>query len=201
MKILFLEDIADVNSGGAEKSMFDLIEFLSTSEHEIFLACCEYKYPHNDFLSGLIILDTVALEVKSLMLFGKNLKRLIYYIKHHEIDLVVSHTIHNFPLLRILKAVTNVKIVAVFKWIYNYDNIGIKANWGIKCVDYAVVLNQFVLKYWCKFLDLNRTKYEIIPDGIKIFIHEKLRARIFYKLLFNRREGCFSIVRCIGPTA
>jgi glycosyltransferase involved in cell wall biosynthesis len=187
MKILILEDIADANCGGAEKSMYELIECLSASEHEIFLACSVFKYPKNDFLSDVIILNTTALEIKSFGLFVSNLKRIIYFVKHHNIDLVISHTIHNFPLLRILKAVAKIKIITIFKWIYNQDDIGMKAKWGIKCVDKAVVLNQFVLKYWGKFLDFNRTEYELIPDGIKISIREKSDTQNFCNLLFVGR--------------
>jgi glycosyltransferase involved in cell wall biosynthesis len=187
MKILILEDNADVNFGGAEKSMFEFVEFLSRNENQIYLACGVYKYPQNDYVKAILNLKTSALEARSAGHFLRNLRLLVSFINEHKIDVIITHTIHNFPLLRITKVLTNVRIVSIFKWVYNQDEIGIKASWGIKGIDNAIFLNEFVSGYWNRFLDLRRTNIELIPDGVQISIKEKNLSKKFKKLLFVGR--------------
>ena len=168
MKILILEDIADPTKGGAENSMFHFIKCLNLCNHQVTLVCSEFAYPKDLKFSRVEILNLKSLQFRSSLSFFNNVRKLRRIIIDEKIEFVLTHTIHNFTTLRIAKIGLQFQTAVIFKWIYNSKNIGIKARWGLKSIDKAVFLNEFVKDYWSRQFVLNRIESIIIPAGITI---------------------------------
>lgn len=187
MKILILEDIADTAYGGAEKSMFDFIQYASANDNEVFIACKHINYSNKNLLQKRIRINSEAFQLIKLHLFIFDVVKMVRFINQNNIELVFTHTIHNFPLLRIVKYLTKVKTSVIFKWIYNNKDIGYKAKWGLKTIDKVVFLNEYLASYWRPFFIEQHHQFIYIPDGVNLKIREPVIVDVFQNLLFVGR--------------
>lgn len=169
MKIAVLEGNADIKYGGAEKSMAFFCDYLYECGFEIYLICEKQgNYSHKGYYP-LKVLTTSCQPFKLQGVRGyiRSLFAIITFLKENQIDVVFTHTIHAFPILRIVKFFTRCKIIAYFKWIYNGPQIGYLNKWGINGVDNYIFINHFVENFWSRFIK-RKFEIELISDGIEI---------------------------------
>jgi len=171
MKILILEDKADKNFGGAEKSMWDYILHLKKEGVEVHLIYDR----KGDWLNeeNIKVFTTVhELSIHSPFAIGpiqylKNLWNFKSILKTNKIDTVFTHVVHGFPFLKISKYIYNFKLVVYFKWMLpSTPQLGKVTAWGIRCIDQYIVPNNFIGTYW-KSNGLSNRKVTVVPDGIK----------------------------------
>lgn len=171
MKILILEDKADTNFGGAEKSMWDYILHLKNEGIELHLIYDR----KGDWLNeeNIKVFKTIhELSIHSPSTIGaiqylKNLWKFKSILKENEIDTVFTHVVHGFPFLKISKYISNFKLVVYFKWMLpSTPQLGRITAWGITCIDQYIVPNNFIGTYW-KSNGLSNHKVTVVPDGIK----------------------------------
>jgi glycosyltransferase involved in cell wall biosynthesis len=164
VRILVIEGIASSSYGGAEKSMSKFCEFLLTSENSVFLVCEDYgKY-------GVSRDNTKKLNLQSfsqqgLLSYLKTVFAIVKYIKKNKIELICTHCIHIFPLIKLVKILTNVKTLIYFKWVYNNNDIGVLNRWGLNNFDQYVAINEFVGNYWESQIN-KKIQFKYVADGI-----------------------------------
>lgn len=190
MKILIIEGIASSSHGGAEKSMSKFSEFLKEIDHTVFLVCEDY----NDY--GVSIENTKQLNLQpfsqqGLLSYVKTIIAIIKFIKKNRIELILTHCIHVFLLVRLVKVFTNVKSLVYFKWVYNKSNIGLLNRWGINSFDQYVAINEFVGNYWKPQIS-KAFNFKYIADGIKFptsiqekNINESKIELLYFGRIFN----------------
>lgn len=170
MNILILEGVASSQWGGAEKSMRIYSEHLFHKGQKLFLAYEKegdmISTPNCVIYRKTINLCLMPLNVQGLLSWLKNIYILTKFINENNIDVLLTHTIHGYPIIRICKLFSNIKVIAFFKWIYNGPSAGFQAKWGMKCIDSAKAVSQFVVDYWSK-QGVVFCNNPIIPDGIE----------------------------------
>ncbi len=164
MNILILDGNASSTFGGAEKSMSVFSEYLEKSGHEVFLVCEKYS----DYAVKKGRVEVINLQPPNVQGFFPYLNcvwKLIKFIKKYKIDLLITHTIHAFPMIRIVKTLTGIRTLVYFKWVYNKASIGSLNKWGLRGIKNYVAINEIVGNYWATNLPRN-TKMEYLADGI-----------------------------------
>lgn len=170
MRVLILETYASATYGGAEKSMSAFSEYLENAGHEVFVVC-EKLMDYAVEKERVLILDTQPPGVQGHWSYLRSLLKVRNFVKKHRIELLLTHTIHAFPFIRLLKNMTEIRTILYFKWVYNEEDLGYLNSWGIKGMDHYVAINTVVGKYWETHLTPDQ-KITYIPDGIS-FEHSK----------------------------
>jgi glycosyltransferase involved in cell wall biosynthesis len=170
MNILIIEDTASSSKGGAEKSMRYFCEYLSKQQNvNIFFSYHNEgdltKRPKSDIYCSLKQINLYPLRQIGLFNWFKGLFQLIKYCKSNKIDIVFTHIIHAFFILRIAKALAGFKLFQYFKWNSSTNTIGILGGWGLKGVDEAYAVSEFTMSYW-KRLNNDFNIKNVISDGI-----------------------------------
>lgn len=169
MAILILEDKACSKFGGAEKSMFKYIEHLNEIKQEVVLVYDrEGTWLEIENISNFK--DVLKLDLRPVTSQGinclKTLNALRSFCKRHNVNKIFTHTVHCFPLLRLLKITLKIEVIVYFKWVVNHEDIGLLNNWGLKAIDRAFGNSQFVVDYWSR-KDVN-CNITLLPNGISI---------------------------------
>lgn len=169
MAILIIEDKACSKFGGAEKSMFKYIEHLNEMNEEVILVYDRdgswLEEENIVKFKNVLRLDLSPLKSQGLN-YLRTLKTLRSFCKHHNIEKIFTHTVHCFPLLRLIKLTTKIEIVVYFKWVVNHENLGLMNNWGLKAIDKSFGNSQYVVDYWSR-KKMNCT-VELLPNGISV---------------------------------
>jgi glycosyltransferase involved in cell wall biosynthesis len=166
MRVCILEGNADVTAGGAEKSMASFCDFLIEAGHEVYLICEKKSNYTFKGLSVVGVLEVNTQPVRAQGVFGfcKSFFTIQQFLQRHNVEVLLTHTIHAFALLRILKFFVNIRVVVYLKWIYYGDSLGFLSNWGIKGLDQVIAINAYVGDYWSKFTKSLVTSF--VPDGV-----------------------------------
>lgn len=169
MNIAIIESEASINAGGAEKSMAALSDFIIKSKLNVFLIC-EKKGLYS--FEGLKCQDNLIINMQPFRTQGicgylKAIYSMVVFIKRNKINLLITHTIHSFPLIRIVKFFTSCRTIIYFKWVYNGNDIGHFNRWGLNGMTVLVAINKYVANYWRSFI-YTGLKFELIPDGVQI---------------------------------
>lgn len=170
MNILIIEDTASSEKGGAEKSMRYFSEFLSTQENvKVYLAYHNAgnltEDPMSSIYDGLKQINLYPIKQSGLLNWFKALFQLVSFCKEKKIDLIFTHIIHAFFILRVAKILIGYKYFQYFKWNPSTINIGKLGGWGLKGVDEAYAVSEFTMSYWHR-LNHKFHLHNVIADGI-----------------------------------
>jgi len=174
MKILILDGNASSTFGGAEKSMSVFSEYLEKSGHEVFLVCEKFT----DYAVQRERVEVNNLQppnVQGFFPYLKSVLKFARFIKRNKIDLLITHTIHAFPMIRIVKSITGIRTLVYFKWVYNKKSIGWVNKWGLRGIKNYISINEVVGSYWARNLPLN-TKMDYLADGINLNLSDMSSA-------------------------
>ncbi len=164
MKILIVDGNASSTFGGAEKSMSVFSEYLEKSGNEVFLVCEKFT----DYAVQYERVEVINLQppnVQGVFSYLKSVEKLVRFIKKNKVDLLITHTIHAFPMIRIVKYITGIRTMVYFKWVYNKNSIGSLNKWGLRGIKNYVANNEMVGSYWARHLPPT-TKLDYVADGI-----------------------------------
>lgn len=173
MKVLILEGGAGNEFGGAEQSMFSFIQFLKKNNVSVYLAYEEAgdwlsHQEKNEIFIKKIEVNASSFTSQGVFNFLKESLKLKEFIKSNEIDILLTHTIHSFPYLFIVKILTQIRFVIYFKWLYNKKSIGfINKISGSYAFD-RIILIPSLKNYWKKNLNFYRNEIYELNDGINI---------------------------------
>jgi glycosyltransferase involved in cell wall biosynthesis len=188
MRVLVIEGIASPTFGGAEKSMSSFCDYLKHQNDDVFLVCEKYDTSYAVTQEHTLVLNLQPFQKQGIISYLKTINIISKYVRDNKIDLVITHCIHNTPLLRLVKFRTRVKLLIYFKWVYNQSSIGRLNSWGLRGYDRYVAINEFVGKYWKSKLK-NESSFELIPDGVDFpkepFFNKPIR-KTFNVLYFGR---------------
>lgn len=185
MRILILESYASATFGGAEKSMSAFSKYLEDSGHEVFLVC-EKLGDYDVKKSNILVLNLQPPQVQGVFSYLKSIIAVNRFIKENKIDLLLTHTIHAFPLIRLVKQLTGIKTMVYFKWVHNYNSIGRLNKWGLRGIENYTAINDFVGNYWNSHLKSN-TKISYVPDGVSFELLDKAIGK-------PERENCTQLL-------
>jgi glycosyltransferase involved in cell wall biosynthesis len=167
LKILIFENHGNRCHGGAEKSMAMFGDFLKSKGVEILLVCDYHKeYFKDNKCAPIELMSTNPLIKYKPWIYIKSLVSFYKVLKKHKPDLIFTHTIHAFPLLRIVSHLTRTPIAVQFKWIYGGCNIGIFNRWGLRGIQTYIALNPFIGDFWEKQIGKKNVKMNYVPDGV-----------------------------------
>jgi glycosyltransferase involved in cell wall biosynthesis len=186
MRICLFEGHADVTAGGAEKSMASFCDFLIEAGHDVYLICEKkgtYTFKGLSVV-GILEVDTQPVKVQGVFGFFRNIFNVCQFLRRNNVEVLLTHTIHAFAMLRILKFFVNIRVVVYLKWIYYGDSIGLLSNWGIKGLDHVIAINAYVGDYWSKFTKSLVTSF--VPDGVSSPV-SALAPEVDKRLLFLGR--------------
>ncbi len=170
MNVLILEDTASSEKGGAEKSMRYFSEFLSIQNNvNLYLVYHNAGNltvePNINIYKGTTQIQLYSIKQVGFSTYLKNIYSFIKYCRKMKIDIIFTHVIHAFFILRISKYFAKFKHFQYFKWTPSTPHIGFLGGWGIKGVNQAFAVSTFTMNYWCN-LNPNFIKTNVIPDGI-----------------------------------
>ncbi len=177
MRILIVDGNASSTFGGAEKSMSVFSEYLEKTGNEVFLVCEKFT----DYAVQNERVEVINLQppnVQGVFSYLKSVQKLVRFIKKSKIDLLITHTIHAFPMIRIVKSITGIRTMVYFKWVHNQNSIGSLNKWGLRSIKNYVANNEMVGNYWARHLT-PYTKIDYITDGILLnlsdssLVHDK----------------------------
>lgn len=165
--VLVLEDTAASTAGGAEASMHAFAEALA-QHHEVHLA---YEHP-GDYVDAeaSVYASTTRVSLEPLR-WGGMLRwtratiALIRLCRARNIAVVVTHTVHALPMLRILKAVCGIRVHVIFKWICSTQRAGTQAAWGLRGLDDCAAVSASVARYWIES-GARAERMHVIPEGV-----------------------------------
>jgi glycosyltransferase involved in cell wall biosynthesis len=207
MNILVIEDCASFKKGGAERSMRKWCEFMFQKGHPVFFIYGE----EGDFLEKEAIkiykspqkINLNPIGNQGLFSWIKSIYLLYKYCRTNNIDLVFTHIIHAFPLLRILKMMYPMSIGVYFKWVYSKPSPGKFSLWGIKCIDKAIGNSQYVVDYWKRQGAKIAKNNAVVPNGIppSIYAQNSTPNEIFTIIFAGRiypEKGLHILIKALA---
>lgn len=166
-KVLIIENHGNRGHGGAEKSMAGFGDYLLAQGIQVVVASDYFTtYFQNDEEATYELLCTDPLIITKPWDFLSSIIKLIKIVNRHKPDLIFTHTIHAFPLIRIVAEITNVRTAVIFKWIYSGNSIGKLNTWGLKGINQIIALNPYVGNYWSNILKKSKINIQYVPDGV-----------------------------------
>lgn len=188
MKICIIEGIADETFGGAEKSMSNFCEYARSQNNELFLAC-EKLGTYGGYKNDAVIeINLSSPRAQGIVSYIKSIFKLCSFILKNKVEVILTHTIHCFPLIRIVTYLTGIRSIIYFKWVYTGPIIGKFNSWGLNGLSKMIAINPFVSNYWLN--QLHKKKGMVcIPDGTTFEVIENstsYRNKIKKLLFFGR---------------
>jgi glycosyltransferase involved in cell wall biosynthesis len=170
MKVLVLEDIASSTFGGAERSMRAFCERLARDGHEVHLVFDrpgDYSLNADGFYTSVTRISTLPFRAQRALAWIAAINQLVRLCRSRNIELILTHVVHAFPILRVVRMLAPVRVSVYFKWVCTTDTVGKQASWGLKGLDDGAAVSEFVADYWIRN-GFPKRRMRVIPEGLLV---------------------------------
>ncbi|NET36073.1 MAG: glycosyltransferase family 4 protein [Cyanothece sp. SIO1E1] len=145
-------------------------EFLHQNNFHIYLVYEQggdyTQFPKRQIYEDVKLISLQPIGTRSLRSWIHSTLLLYRYCRANKVELIFTHVIHGFPMIRIVKTLLRIKVCVYFKWIYSRPDIGQFARWGLKNVDRSLAVSNYVKEYWKLLGAKFPNSLPVIPDGI-----------------------------------
>jgi glycosyltransferase involved in cell wall biosynthesis len=169
MNVLVIEDIASSLFGGAERTLRGFCEESAKTHrlHLVFDRTGDYVDKESQIYATVTRVCTLPLGAQRIRLWATAVLKLRRLCKAEKIDLIVTHVVHSVSMLRVLRILTGIKVVILFKWICSMERVGHQAEWGLRGLDCGISVSRFVANYWISN-GFRSARMKVVPEGVDV---------------------------------
>ena len=173
MNILIVEDAASSTFGGAERTMRSYCEYLAKDHrlHLIYDRVGDYACDKSNIYATINRISLHPFRAQPTLSWFREMFRLVFLCKKEKIDLILTHVVHSVSMLRVVRILTGIRVVMLFKWVCSTDRVGLQAEWGLRGLDCGISVSRFVADYWTRN-GFPPHKMRVIPEGVRVDAEE-----------------------------
>src|SRR5262245_24971811 len=130
MNILIIEDIASSTFGGAERTMRSYCEYLAQRHHLhlVYDRTGDYVSEFGHIYTTVTRISVHPLRAQPIISWFREMYKLVRLCKMQNVSLIITHVVHSLPMLRVVRVLTRIRVVVLFKWICSTERVGLQVE-------------------------------------------------------------------------
>jgi glycosyltransferase involved in cell wall biosynthesis len=169
MNILIIEHTASSTLGGAERTLRSYCEYLAQNHkvHLVYDRTGDYVQSLAQIYASVTRISVLPFKGQPTVSWFREMLKLVRLCKERNIDLILTHVNHSASMLRVVRKLTGIKVVMLFKWICSTERVGLQAQWGLHAMDCGVSISRFTADYWIRN-GFPAEKMQVVPEGVEL---------------------------------